>query len=1262
MREAAAVAAAAAAALAAATAAAATLLLLAATGGAGAVAVAAAAAAASEAVEAAAAAETAEAAAVAAAAAAAAAEAAAAAAAAAVDAEADAEAAAAVAAAAAATTTAAAESATAAAPAAAGAGPGLGPPPPPPAGPPSSPPPPPPPLSPPLPPPVTAPPPPPVLPPPLARPRGCRASEFLCDTGQCVALDRFCNGADDCGDKSDEPRYCTPCNRTYMGDVGRTYDLEIRRPREDRLPFLCHLNFTAGGGDYGDLVQLTFDTFTVGKFVSFTSEGCPDGHMTIREGGRPDTGGQWCGSAWGYTVYYSETRSLNLTLQLYRLSEQGIGYNFDFKLAYKFLRRGEARLRFGNSTAATWRGELVPGTYCDRVLDRCDSRACRVQSPNYPGVYPRNLTCYYRVEQRAAPRGQHALLAVRQRNSHKIHIKDQIVKYDRSQRVLRVWDQCNLVQDYLTVYDGGSTTDPVLVRLCGGDVVPDIVSSGPSMLLEFHTSPFDNPFHPVPLSYLPGFELEVQVLLVDARSHSYVRDGAHCEFLLSSFDAAWGVLENPRHSLPPNTTCRYHFQGRRRETVWLAFVKYHAASADAAPAAFDPAAPDCNARLRIWDGRIGPDSPGAAPAKTNVSLLGEFCKDESPRLCDHALLSNSTRFTRPCALAESYVSSGPELTLETFLRQGSALYPVSFVLRYEFVDTALEGAPVRGAASACDRVFTSAAAAAAAGAGAGSAAAPGATTAPAAGRFQSPRSVFFYGRGGAQNLSCVLRFEAGPGERVKLTFTRARFGDRACMSRVDARTGRWKCAPLRSKFAAVSRYLGNADAAAELWVAEYPWPGVQLPRDCLCSRLTEPLVINTLTSSVVEVNFTVTFMNITQDFGDFYFEGEYQFLSGADVDGSVCSSKREDRRLRGSSGEIALRSPTTRKVAHVEEKTAPEDLSGGVRCVNHPWLIEPEDTVNNFLYLKIRGFELASRGAGAKCPTLNRIVVYSGLDTREPKVVCPEEGAGGFASVGGGGGGSGGGGGGAGGGWGRPQVVEVFSDGWNRSGSGGGGGNGSEEVPAASNPLLLLAPHARSFVVEFLEREPGSYAVTWMEVSKRPLLTASSSFVMSSINMPDCPYRCPELNACISAALWCDGARHCPSGFDEEDANCAYQLGVPLLYVAIGAAALGALALLIAITAGVKLRQHRRAAAAAERQKHKTAPGHVTRGVVDVADGGPPAHAQLGHPRGPRPHHANHLHINHLHNNGDGVVPVGKRFPPPSAPDDLFLDGKDSLC
>ena len=100
---------------------------------------------------------------------------------------------------------------------------------------------------------------------------------------------------------------------------------------------------------------------------------------------------------------------------------------------------------------------------------------------------------------------------------------------------------------------------------------------------------------------------------MESRSHSYVRDPAHCEFLLTSFDSPWGVVENPRHSLPPNTTCRYHFQGRRREIVWLAFLKYHASSADAAPYEGQ----ECGVRLRVWDGRLA--APGQ-PAPMQVSI------------------------------------------------------------------------------------------------------------------------------------------------------------------------------------------------------------------------------------------------------------------------------------------------------------------------------------------------------------------------------------------------------------------------------------------------------------------------------------------------------------------------------------------------------------------------------------------------------------------------------------------------------------------
>lgn len=47
------------------------------------------------------------------------------------------------------------------------------------------------------------------------------------------------------------------CNRTYYGEVGRTYELELHRPKEDKVPYICHLTFTANGGEFGDLIQVS---------------------------------------------------------------------------------------------------------------------------------------------------------------------------------------------------------------------------------------------------------------------------------------------------------------------------------------------------------------------------------------------------------------------------------------------------------------------------------------------------------------------------------------------------------------------------------------------------------------------------------------------------------------------------------------------------------------------------------------------------------------------------------------------------------------------------------------------------------------------------------------------------------------------------------------------------------------------------------------------------------------------------------------------
>lgn len=450
--------------------------------------------------------------------------------------------------------------------------------------------------------------------------------------------------------------------------------------------------------------------------------------------------------------------------------------------------------------------------------------------------------------------------------------------------------------------------------------------------------------------------------------------------------------------------------------------------------------------------------------------MGQFCKDDTPRLCDHSLLRNGSRNTRPCSLAESYVSSSRDLTLEHILRQGSALYPISFVLRYEFVHEAVSCNHVYGTASISSTSSTSSL--------------TSLSLAPS-GKFASPKSVFFYGRGGAQNVSCVYRFEAEPDHRIELSISAASFGDKGCSSYVDPLVNRWTC---DRRIADVAK-LG----AAELIVAEYPWQGVELVhllrrealinyhsvstrcifqvRDCLCSNVSERIILRTLTSNVVEVRFTVSLMNVTQDYRDFFFEGEYRFVAlGADTSERGCSTKLEERRLRGTSGEISLRSPLPRVipgVASVEEiLTNTEDLTA-TQCVNEPWLIEPEDARINYLYLRTAGYSITLDNV-EECTTLNRIVVYSAANTKDRSVICPE------------------------GGVNTARTVDFFSGGWNYS---------------AVNATVTMAQHSRSFVVEFLQREPGFYAVTWMAISRRSPSPSVGPSVFTSLPHEDCPYR-----------------------------------------------------------------------------------------------------------------------------------------------------------
>lgn len=72
---------------------------------------------------------------------------------------------------------------------------------------------------------------------------------------------------------------------------------------------------------------------------------------------------------------------------------------FRFDLTYRVVRADTGNLSPSTSTvsanngsgggAILWYGDPVPGTLCSRNLHSCDQRTCILQSPNFPGLYPR---------------------------------------------------------------------------------------------------------------------------------------------------------------------------------------------------------------------------------------------------------------------------------------------------------------------------------------------------------------------------------------------------------------------------------------------------------------------------------------------------------------------------------------------------------------------------------------------------------------------------------------------------------------------------------------------------------------------------------------------------------------------------------------------------------------------------------------------------------------------------------------------------------
>ncbi|KAH8406040.1 hypothetical protein KR215_003840 [Drosophila sulfurigaster] len=1115
----------------------------------------------------------------------------------------------------------------------------------------------------------------------------CRVSEFACKgSGSigsiCVPLDKYCDGRNDCADGSDEPKHCSVCNRTYYGDIGRTYAIKVPTPQWNKLPFLCHLTFTASGHDQGDIVQIIFDGFTVGRFdegmvdtdvdgyetnLSPTGElpGCPEGFMQLSELGRPFTGGSWCGKATGPQLYFSETSTVTASVKVFHPPRNIRDEKpFEFSIRYKFISQSDAVVRYGLPDKPLELGRVTPGTYCTRQFDECYRNKCRLQSPNYPGMYPRNVTCYWTIRQKEVPTSKHAMIAVSQENQHKALVKRSIASFNKTSRSIRAWSDCTGERDHLIFYDGSSTNDPVLAKYCGGDWLPRVVSRGPEMLVAFHSSPFSAPLQ----QGIPnrGFELDVDILFTDSDSYDFAQGTKNlCEFhinasnpddVLFSRRGRMGRIVSPRHTLPPNTTCTYHFHGYPGDLIWLSFTSYNlqilqqaihdnntlgrsdlppwitrlrmwdsygtylpikstsvttgqppppppvASSADGGKPTllnqsnygsyyYSASNPKLNRNLRVnidnaWNpvdtyiygptqssvfnqenkysgyqgggvgggagapgsaagkqlggikdslnyissGKSGRDGQGASAAavvssdrQSAVSLMStkgkrrlmlEIYDYETPKLCDHTAIGSGVSGSsalmggnkqRPCSPLESYVSTGRDLKLEFHTHTGTALFPAQFALNYEFVDTEQGGDAWPGRRGEdpvpplCSRVFRK-----------------------RKGNIQVPRNVFLYGRGGAKNITCLYRFEAGTSERVKLVLHNVSFGEgTACTTDSDLHTGRPRC-----------NQLDPEGRITELRLYDVPFRDVKIQLGCFCDNSSALYSNAPLTfvshSRVMELTFTVSKLNISEDFADVFFSASYEYKRQPDC--------RKQLKLKGAGGEDELKYPL---------KT--QDAS----CEGLAWYVEAQSPERS-LFVQTWGSYLPvdpTSEDAMRCHTKNRLMVYSGRPLKPMRVVCPAQSGP------------------------RPTSLHIFSEDWT---------NGQ--------PLFMNKP--MSLVLEPILKEPGDIAFTWLEIhrTKNALLQqldlhvnasvttgmgtppssggggagsgggvvgtgsagvagaggiATSSAANETLNEfgfypkeSDCEYKCPEIDACIAASLWCDGHHNCPSGFDESEEEC----------------------------------------------------------------------------------------------------------------------------
>ena len=465
-------------------------------------------------------------------------------------------------------------------------------------------------------------------------------------------------------------------------------------------PLSCWYRFRAFRGTPRDwILRVRFKKFKVGVLENATT--CTGGYLQIVDGNtktevsnRKDPG-VYCGESEQPQTFISETSFVRVIFHADNFTDQTY-FSFDSRAEQQY----EVYLRYGQHPELypNRRGEIVPGSYCERVFKDCRLQTCYVQSPAYPGIYPRALHCKYRLNTRLP--------------FIKLYIENEEFNID-GQRCENIMtcpmrpissgsEHCPY--DYIRVYDGKDENSPAIGTFCGMGKFPySIIGTSEDLYVEFVSSPAG------PLLNT-GFHFNVGNWPGHVKTAG-VRNGS-CDWLLNSEplrNGTEGIFLSVAHWYPPHTSCTYLLKGRPGEIARLYFPSFRVNRIESPIQPYDG---DCGESLTLYD----------ADWPDDAKIIKTFCDTFSKPMEKHDFVSSSN------ALFVKFES-------KTGSYSGSSLYHWA---HYDFFNATRFGVPVPG--TECDETFAS--------------------WKGRSGRLRSPLNTLVYKRPGdpPADLSCTYTF------------------------------------------------------------------------------------------------------------------------------------------------------------------------------------------------------------------------------------------------------------------------------------------------------------------------------------------------------------------------------------------------------------------------------------------------------------------------------------------------------------------------